>query len=288
MLLLAVAIVIGGLGCLGVAATGFRGGNRIATGVIGVAGFAYVGYIFFAPGGRLDLPARCAGARHRRCSRPSANRSGARSSAYGPDAGGPRRGRRLPWPARQPEAMADAAGHPGYPEPLGGGRRPARRRHRAPAADHGRRRRGAAGASTSRSRRSRSTCASSRRCRGCPTATSSGSPTSTTSTGSRSSRSSATASSASGGTTAPSRARPRWPSTSPTAPGTRPGLGAARAPGRGCPRARHPPVRGRGAAAEPQDGRRLPRRRLRGQQPLRRRRHLAGTSTSTPPSGRWP
>jgi hypothetical protein len=48
-LLIIVGYVIGGLVCLGVAATGFGGSNRIVTGLIGVAAIVYAGYLFFAP-----------------------------------------------------------------------------------------------------------------------------------------------------------------------------------------------------------------------------------------------
>ncbi len=49
-LLTVVLVALGGLGCLVIAATGFRGANRLTNGVIALVCFAYVGYILFSTG----------------------------------------------------------------------------------------------------------------------------------------------------------------------------------------------------------------------------------------------
>jgi len=49
-LLLIAGYVIGGLLCLAIAATGFRGANRLPTGLVGLVAVGYALYLFFSTG----------------------------------------------------------------------------------------------------------------------------------------------------------------------------------------------------------------------------------------------
>lgn len=49
-LLTVLLVAVGGIGCLALAATGFRGANRLTNGVIALVCFGYVGYILLATG----------------------------------------------------------------------------------------------------------------------------------------------------------------------------------------------------------------------------------------------
>jgi len=55
-LLTIVLVALGGIGCAVLAATGFRGANRLTNGLIALACFGYVGYILFSTGDVYVLP----------------------------------------------------------------------------------------------------------------------------------------------------------------------------------------------------------------------------------------